>query len=308
MTTNSSTACWVCGSTTVRLWKGCSIQRPLEPSDLHITDSRYGLTLRLWQCENCGFIYADSVAYDDLVALYSQIDDPGYLESLSGRNLQMQWLVDQALRFRPYAKTMLDIGAGAGALVQAGLSRGLQAEGVEPSAALVEAARRRFGIELVQGAFPQARPSRDSYDMVFLVDVIEHVADPVDLLRACSGALSSGGVLIVVTPDVRSVLARILGKRWWHFRLAHVGYFGRRTLSLTASRAGLQPLHFFRARWFFPIGYLAERLTRYLPVGPVNRLAERTPFLRALYKQVVPLNLFDSWVAIMVHDTEATSC
>ena len=63
-----------------------------------------------------------------------------------------------------------------------------------------------------------------------LVDVIEHVADPLALLRGARDYVAPGGLVLLVTPDVDSVAARLFGKRWWHLRLAHVGYFNRRSL------------------------------------------------------------------------------
>jgi len=61
-----------------------------------------------------------------------------------------------------------------------------------------------------------------------------------------------------------------------------------------ANRAGLTIETTRRVRWFFPIRYLAERSAQYLPVGPLNRAAERVGPLAWVYSQVIPLNLHDS--------------
>jgi hypothetical protein len=93
----------------------------------------------------------------------------------------------------------------------------------------------------------------------------------------------------------------VLGHRWWHFRLAHVGYFSRDTLRSAGQHAGLAAERSFRTRWFFPVSYLAERLEHYLPIAWWNRLAQRSRALRWLYGRVVPLNLLDSWVMLFEH-------
>ena len=49
------------------------------------------------------------------------------------------------------------------------------------------------------------------YDVVTLVDVIEHVSDPVDLLVQARAVLASDGIGLVITPDVASVAARAHG-------------------------------------------------------------------------------------------------
>lgn len=247
-------------------------------------------------------MFADSSDIQELVALYEQLEDQGYETTQDTRTLQMSWLLDRVLQAAPRAKTWLDIGAGAGLLVSLARARGIDADGVEPSRALVEAGGRLYGIQLHQGVFPHPDIQNRRFDIISLVDVIEHVADPVGLLRACREALAPGGIVVVVTPDVSSLAARVLGPRWWHFRLAHVGYFNRRTLAKSAERAGLFPTCWFRARWFFHFSYLAERLAAYLPLQAFNRIAPRIVPLAWLYKRVVPLNLFDSWVTLLAGD------
>lgn len=290
--------CWVCGSRRSTLWSPRQINRRLQPEDLQITDRRYGATLTLLRCDDCRFIYAEGEELSELIELYSQLEDSGYQETLDTRALQMKWLVDQGLRDCPQARTALDIGAGAGLLVRECVSRGLECVGVEPSQSLVRVGREQFGLTMHQGIFPHPELAGRRFDLVFLVDVIEHVPDPVGLLRAAGEALTENGRFVLVTPDVGSLAARLGGKRWWHFRLAHVGYFNRDTLTDALRRAGLEPDRFARAKWFFPVGYLAERLSSYLPIGWFNRLAVKTPGLRGLYRATMPLNLFDSWLCV----------
>ncbi len=291
--------CWICDSDKVLPWKPRSLDRPLAPEDLQITDKRYGLTLALLKCQSCGFLFADAAQVDDLVGLYEQLDDAGYLESSDARVRQMKWLIQIAMQVHPQAKRLLDIGAGIGLLVAEAQAQGMTAVGVEPSRHLTEIGKSKLGVDLRQGIFPHPDLSGEKYDLVCLVDVIEHVQNPVGLLRDIGQALAPGGRAIVVTPDVGSLAARMLKRRWWHFRLAHIGYFNSSNLSLAAERAGLHVEKYLRAKWFFPVDYLAERSSQYLPLNWFNRLARKTPGLRWLYQRVVTLNLFDSWVAIM---------
>ncbi|HEV3165039.1 MAG TPA: class I SAM-dependent methyltransferase [Isosphaeraceae bacterium] len=290
------TACRVCGSGDTVKKKDGELERPLEPKDFQITDDRYGVTLSLWKCRHCHFLFAEGDEIATLTALYERLNDPAYEQSQDTRSLQMSWLLDKALRRRPWASSLLDIGAGAGLLVAQARQRGLEAVGVEPSRSLVEAAQAINGVDLLQGVFPHPELADRRFDIIFLVDVIEHVAEPVELLRDCAQALAPTGILVVVTPDVGSLAARLLGRRWWHFRLAHVGYFNHRSLPKALERAGLRLASTARAKWFFRLSYLAERLERYLPVGWINRLSRKSKLLNRLYELVIPLNLFDSFL------------
>jgi 2-polyprenyl-3-methyl-5-hydroxy-6-metoxy-1,4-benzoquinol methylase len=296
--TPSGPVCWVCGSAHSQAYKPRSIDRRLVPDDLKISDANYGSTLALLRCTSCGFIFADSEDVGELTRLYEGLDDPGYEGSQESRALQMRWLLDAVRESCPEVRSILDVGAGAGLLVKLALERGWDAQGVEPSQSLVDAAERLYGVRLLQGTIPHPELAGRHFDAVLLVDVIEHVANPVELLELAADLVAPGGVLLVVTPDVGSAARRLLGFRWWHFRLAHVGYFDESSFERAAARAGLEIVRRFRAKWFFSAGYLAERVTRYVPVGWLGRLLGNTAVGQRAAEVVVPLNLFDSWAFV----------
>jgi 2-polyprenyl-3-methyl-5-hydroxy-6-metoxy-1,4-benzoquinol methylase len=295
----SDTQCWICGATGALHWKDRSIQRPLEPEDLRITDHRYGATLSLLRCGECGFIFSNAKEVDELVSLYEKMADPGYEESQEGRALQMRWLLGKARKLNPPARSLLDVGSGSGLLVAEATHFGFNAIGVEPSRSLVQLARRLYQVDLLQGVFPHPMLSNHRFDVIFLVDIIEHVSTPLELLRHCAAALAPQGIIILVTPNVGSLVAKLLGQRWWHFRLAHVGYFNHTSLLKAIERAGLTVVEHFSAKWFFRVSYLAERLESYLPVSEFNRLCSKMAALRWLYDRVIPLNLHDSIVLVL---------
>ena len=146
------------------------------------------------------------------------------------------------------------------------------------------------GLPVHLGTVPN--PSYEGpFDVITLVDVIEHVTAPVCLLRAARSALAPHGVVAVVTPDVRSLPARLLGWHWWHFRVAHVGYFDRTTLELAARRSGLVPAAFRRPTWFFSGDYLWDRAWRLLGLSGLRAPA-------VLGRVTIPLNLRDSLLAV----------
>lgn len=291
--------CWICGSERVIPTKSRNLPGRLRPDDLRITDSYYGRTLALLTCGECGFMFANADELADLTALYEALQDPEYEETQDDRALQMRWILSLARKARPGARTLLDVGAGTGLLVAEAARAGLDAIGVEPSRSFTQVARRH-GATVLQGVLPHPAFSDRRFDVVCLIDVIEHVADPLMLLRDCQRALTPEGVLIVVTPDVGSALARLLRNRWWHFRVAHVGYFNRRSLHRALHLSGLEVEREYHARWCFRVRYLAKRLTRYLPfVGWINRAASRWRLLNWLCSRVVTLNLRDSFLLIV---------
>ena len=284
---DSPGACWVCGAGKWRLIKPSDVVLELSSSDFAITDSRYGVTGALHLCGSCGFVQSSDV--QDVQRFYEQLEDPGYVAGHKERSLQAEKLLDLVTPLKPGGR-LVDIGAGSGILVEQALHRGYDAAGVEPSAWLCEQGCKRL-LPLHLGTFPHPEIA-PGIDIVTLVDVLEHVADPVGLLQLVRTQLADDGIGLVVTPDVGSIAARLLGRRWWHYRIAHIGYFNQQTLLRALRRAGLEPLRVGRPGWYFSLQYLVERVHAYLPAWV------RLPPLPALDKWIVPLNLRDSLYVI----------
>ena len=295
------TGCWLCGATDSREFLASTMEATLTSVDLKISDSHYGRTPRLVECRRCGFRYADPVPAPDLVALYSDLIDPEYREGSEGRIRPFRSILRRALALRRGARTVLDVGAGIGLLCQAAGELGLEAIGVEPSRWAVEVANGQNGVRVLPGVFPHPELAGRRFDVVTLIDVIEHVGDPVGLLRGVAAALAPGGVAVITTPDAASLAARLMGRRWWHYRVAHICFFDARTMGRALGRAGLEEAFRERYRWVFSVEYLATRLERYLPVGAVRRGLQRVAPGRRLLGSSVPVNLRDSWTYYARH-------
>jgi len=287
--------CWLCGSEESREFLASTLGKELTSTDLKISDAHYGRTPRLVECRRCGFRYADPLPAPDLVELYSKLVDEDYREGSEGRIRPFRAILRRAVSIFPEARTVLDIGAGIGLLCLAARELGLQATGVEPSQWAAEVARGQNQVEVLKGIFPHPDLEGRRFDVVTLIDVIEHVGDPTRLLSEVSKALVPGGVAVITTPDAASLAARVLGRRWWHYRVAHICFFDRKTMELALHQAGLNLHRKERYRWVFSVGYLAERLERYLPVGLLRRVLERSRLGRRLSRLMVPVNLRDSW-------------
>jgi 2-polyprenyl-3-methyl-5-hydroxy-6-metoxy-1,4-benzoquinol methylase len=276
--------CWVCDSEALTLVKPSDLEA-MRPEDFAISDAHYGRTAAIYRCNGCGFLECADLR--EVIQYYEALEDAAYVDSRPERLLQARRLLRTIERLwgRPLAGArLLDVGAGSGPLVEEALARGVRAEGIEPSRWL-QAHARHLGLPVHHGVLPHADVT-GPFDIVALIDVIEHTPDPRGLLQQALGVLAPGGVIVVVTPDVSSLPARLMGWRWWHFRLAHVGYFSAATLAALSARLGLVTVGRTRPGWVLPLPYLIERLERYLPF--------RLPRVSALATVAVPFNLRDS--------------
>lgn len=280
-------ACWICGADGMETIRASTVPGGLTSRAFAITDAGYGVTGEVRECPRCGFRQCPEMG--EVLGFYQDLEDESYEQGRAQRGIQARKLVETVARYRPSGR-FLDVGAGSGILVEQAVKAGYQAEGVEPSRWLAEQARS-LGLEVRCGTLPQPEPG-DRFDVVTLVDVIEHVPNPVEILTQLRDALVPGGVGLVVTPDAGSFTARLLGWRWWHYRIAHIGYFNRGNLLLALRRAGLEPLLVQRPWWYFTAAYLLERVNVYLP-----RWA-RLPIPQFAHRLTVPLNLWDSLLVV----------
>lgn len=112
---------------------------------------------------------------------------------------------------------VVDIGCGLGELLEQ-IDPRHERIGLDPSEKAVETAAERSGAVTVRGVLEPGRFEPASCDTIIAHHVIEHVDDPVALVRLVHEALRPGGLFVVGTPNFASAAARLFGER---FRLLH---------------------------------------------------------------------------------------
>jgi 2-polyprenyl-3-methyl-5-hydroxy-6-metoxy-1,4-benzoquinol methylase len=284
---SESASCWICGATSWRLFKESSLNGSISSEDFKITDARYGHTGRIEQCRACGFKQVKDV--ESVLRFYENLEDAAYDQGREQRGLQARKILEAILPYKRDGR-LLDVGAASGILLeQAGKLR-FDGEGVEPSRSLAKSAQDS-GLKVHLGIFPHPE-IRGPYDVITLVDVIEHVPAPIQLLRDIGAHLKPDGVGVLTTPDVQSLVARLLGPRWWHFRVAHIGYFSHATMKQALAEAGLEILKISSPAWYFTADYACERAMVYFP----KFLRFKLPSF--LGERTVRVNFFDSMQVI----------
>jgi SAM-dependent methyltransferase len=136
---------------------------------------------------------------------------------------------------------VLDIGAGAGRLVEALRSAGFDARGIEPS-------RRSVALAVQAGAAVERRgldEHNDSeLDAAVLWHVLEHLDDPPHALATVRAWLRPGGLLLVGVPNLASWQREIAGSSWLHFDAPrHRVHFTADGLRRLLDRSGFEVLH-----------------------------------------------------------------
>lgn len=163
---------------------------------------------------------------------------------LYGREFEARKLT-RVLRWRDRGK-LLDIGCARGEFLNVA-QRHFEVYGVETSATALERARAAFGSRVFGGDLREARFPAETFDVVTLFSTVEHLDDPVGVLRECRRVMREGGILVVKTPNFSSLNRQLLGGEWSGYKLPeHRFFFTPGGIRRVFDRAGLVPLP---ARW-----------------------------------------------------------
>ena len=139
--------------------------------------------------------------------------------------------------------SLLDVGAGVGALMAAAAEEGYEVTGTEISVAARRAARAHHGQEIRSGGFSleQFAPG-ERFDVVTMFHVLEHMAAPLAALELARELLHPGGHLFIEVPNREAFGARFPGRtRRDVFDLPlHFHHFTLRSLTFALRRVGLE--------------------------------------------------------------------
>ena len=189
------------------------------------------------KCTNCGFIYisprilfpVDPIKILELskseldIAMDNRVSDYELLEDL-----------ERIRKFKPEGN-LLEIGCATGAFLNLANDSGYQTTGIEPTSERVAYARKRYGLNVICGAVGDENQDinlkTESFDVVVMIAVIEHVLNVRETVQFVHKCLCPGGILYLTTPDVNSVRARVFGQHWSMYHICgHHHFFCEQTL------------------------------------------------------------------------------
>jgi SAM-dependent methyltransferase len=260
-------------------------------------------------CARCDLTYVTPRLLD--ATLLASVYDEGYWRSSAPKDRGYgDYRRDAPLSRATYRRRMqvvrrhftrpgrvLDVGCAAGYFLSVMKDAGWQVIGLEPSDAIRPQAEERLGKENVRsGLLGAVELPAGGFDLVTMWDVIEHIPDVVGAAREVRRLLAPGGKFLIETQDVESLAARLLGKRWQHYKHAeHIYHFHARTLADALGRAGFRVLE--NRPWlggkYVSLGFIAERAGKLHPV-----LSALLSPLRLLGNASLYVNLFDEMIVV----------
>ena len=150
-------------------------------------------------------------------------------------------LADLVRSLAPYRSLnrLLDVGFGAGTILLAAQRDGWEVYGLEKSRLAVEQARAAGFVGAREGDFLEPPYDKESFDVITLAGVVEHLVDPQPFLHQARRLLRRRGLLFLSTPNSRSLSAYALGLQWSVVSPPeHLHLFSKASLRLALRAAG----------------------------------------------------------------------
>lgn len=127
---------------------------------------------------------------------------------------------------------LVDVGCSYGIFVKAAQDEGFDASGIEPAKNAAAYAKQKFHVNVFQGTLDEAKVKENTYDIVTLYDVLEHIPNLKPFLKEIRRVLKPGGFLVVQSPNVESYAFQILKTNWnWLLVPNHLWHFSKKSLS-----------------------------------------------------------------------------
>jgi 2-polyprenyl-3-methyl-5-hydroxy-6-metoxy-1,4-benzoquinol methylase len=209
------------------------------------------------RCDGCGVLYAVTPhSQGELNTLYEEGKLTGVPTEQIGRTdappqdwkqQEHQFLLDRLRHFGANGGALLDVGAFDGTFMGNAKMSGFDPTGIEPLREAYLHVRDSLGLNVVHGDLLSAALPAESFAAVSLLDVIEHVADPVEELREAYRVLKPDGIPVMTTPNAAGLIQKVVGTKRKIFGQAwcpidnvpwHLWGFTPPTIRLCVEKAG----------------------------------------------------------------------
>jgi SAM-dependent methyltransferase len=246
-------------------WCGCDTAHPVFK-----VSTCQGEIFNLAQCDGC-YVYCLFPAPDDATLLrYYDTEYYGASPLKFAGPIARAVTIFQSERAKRVATVVrqggriLDIGCGNGGFLKEMKRRGYDVEGTELTEASASRVSKEANILIHIGDPLSLELSERSYDAVTFWHVIEHVRNPIEILRKVNFLLKDTGILFLSLPNQDSWQAKAFGKDWFHIDPPrHLFGFGIMSLIRLLEKCGfsVECVNTFSLE-YNPFGFMQSMLNR----------------------------------------------
>ena len=161
----------------------------------------------LYECPNCRLVFVWPQPTQEFLTNNYYSLESGYMSNRARQDLSKDKEQDRVkFIFDIFEKNkkngiMLDVGCGNGQMLYWAEKRGIKGKGIEINKRTADRAKE-YGFDVWNGFLETAPFERESFDFIFLGEIIEHVNNPREFVDKCSSFLKRGGLIGITTPNI----------------------------------------------------------------------------------------------------------
>jgi 2-polyprenyl-3-methyl-5-hydroxy-6-metoxy-1,4-benzoquinol methylase len=218
----------------------CGVRNEHELSDR----DRDGCYLRTVICKKCGLVYTNPRPGSSEIEQYYKhsyrLDYKGVRQPKRKHVLRAAKIAAKRIsEIQGYlfsGMRALDIGSGGGEIVYAMRLMGINSDGLEPNEGYADYAREVLNLPIQSGRIENVILPQNSYDIITMFHVIEHLSDPLRAMQTIFSSLKPDGILVVECPNIEAHCQSPSHR----LHRAHLFNFNTSTLRALAARAGFR--------------------------------------------------------------------
>jgi 2-polyprenyl-3-methyl-5-hydroxy-6-metoxy-1,4-benzoquinol methylase len=221
----------------------------------------------VYHCDQCELEQTDlKQSYDEfLVKQYSKEYFTGdesknaYTDYKNSKPLivkNMQKYLTEIKKIKPEGK-LLDIGCALGFFVEMANKAGFDSYGIDPSEYAIDEAKLTLGNKVQKGTLNTVDFKEETFDVITMLDVFEHLNDPEKELHSIYRLLKKDGLLLIATGDTGSLLPKIMGRKWTFYNPPqHLFFFNQKNIGQMLDQAHFKPVKWFRIGKWLNLKYI----------------------------------------------------
>lgn len=205
---------------------------------------------KLLKCSSCQIIFIDPFPSATLQKeanreLYGrQMVQKEYWKKLPQLKRRVKKAVTELQKFKKDGK-LLDVGCGFGLFLEMAKEAGFKVYGVEMEKETVKAVQEKFGLKnIYQKNIKEIGFPERYFDVITLFDILEHLENPEVILKELKKLLKPNGVLVVQSPNIKSIMFKLTKEKWnWLLFPNHLYHFTPKSLASLLNDSGYKIIY-----------------------------------------------------------------
>ena len=213
------------------------------------SSGRYNEKLNTVICSNCGLIHSSPIPSEkELENFYKNEYRLNYKASFQPKMKHtIRYASGSIYHFKNMMKyikesknkSFLDIGAGSGEILYFAKRQGFKILGIEPNNGYASYCKDTLKLPIVNNVYEKSNIKKNSYDVIHLNEVLEHMRDPITVLNDIYSFLKPNGITFINVPDIELDMHAPSTR----FHYAHIYNYNHITLKKLIQKCGFEILN-----------------------------------------------------------------